>query len=116
MSQALRDVIPIMGLLQEMRERDFKVLCTKPYVYCKVFEDNSGTLNWQGFPSFALEPSTSTYATIIFANMCKRGLSKYSPSTLRIRLLMLLSSSWHKMVFNVIVASCAASDLHKLPK
>jgi hypothetical protein len=44
MSQALRDVIPIIGLLQEMREQDFKVLCTEPYVYCKVFEDNSGTL------------------------------------------------------------------------
>jgi hypothetical protein len=33
MSQALRDVIPNMGLLQEMREQDFKVLCTEPYVY-----------------------------------------------------------------------------------
>jgi hypothetical protein len=40
MSQALPDVIPSMGLLQEMREQDFKVLCTEPYVYCKVFEDN----------------------------------------------------------------------------
>jgi hypothetical protein len=37
MSQSLRDVIPIMGLLQEMREQNFNVLCTKPYVYCKVF-------------------------------------------------------------------------------
>jgi len=44
MSQALRDVIPMMGLLQEMREQDFKVLCTEPYVCCKVFEGNSGTL------------------------------------------------------------------------
>jgi hypothetical protein len=44
MSQALCDVIPIMGLLQEMREQDFKVLCTKLYMYCKVFEDNSGAL------------------------------------------------------------------------
>ncbi len=34
MSQSLRDVIPIMGLLQEMREQNFNVLCTKPYVYC----------------------------------------------------------------------------------
>jgi hypothetical protein len=41
-SQSLRDVIPIMELLQEIREQDSKVLCTKPYVYCKVFEDNSG--------------------------------------------------------------------------
>jgi hypothetical protein len=33
-----------MGLLQEMREQDFKVLFTKPYVYCKFLEDYSGTL------------------------------------------------------------------------
>ncbi len=72
--------------------------------------------NWQGFPSFALEPSTSTYDTIIFANMCGRGLSQNSPLTPRIRLLMLLPSSWHKTIFNLIIASCAASDLHKLPK
>jgi hypothetical protein len=32
MSQALRDVIPIMGLLQEMMERKFQVICTKPYL------------------------------------------------------------------------------------
>ncbi len=38
--------------------------------------------NWQGFPSFALEPSTSMYATIIFANMCGRGLSKKYPATI----------------------------------
>ncbi len=42
MSQALRDVIPVMNLLQEMRERDFQVICNEPYVYCKVIEDNSG--------------------------------------------------------------------------
>ncbi len=35
MSQALRDVIPIMGLLQEMREQDFKVLCTSPTCFAK---------------------------------------------------------------------------------
>ncbi len=29
---------------------------------------------------------------------------------------MLLPSPWHKMVFNIIVVSCMASDLHKLPK
>ncbi len=44
MSQALSDVSPIMGLLQEMREQDFKVLCTKPYVSCKVIKDNLGAL------------------------------------------------------------------------
>jgi hypothetical protein len=55
--------------------------------------------NWQGSPSFALEPSTSKYATIIFTNMCGRGLSKYSPLTPRIRLLMLLPSPCNKKGF-----------------
>jgi hypothetical protein len=44
MSQAICDIVPVMNLLQEMREQDFKVICTEPYVYCKVFEDNSGAL------------------------------------------------------------------------
>ena len=56
MSQALRDVIPVMGLLQEMRERKFEVLCTEPHVYCKVFEDNSGALELAKLPK--LRPRT----------------------------------------------------------
>ncbi len=48
--------------------------------------------------------------------LCKRDLSKYSTLTPRIRLLMLLPSPWHKMIFHVIVASCVPSDLHNLPK
>ena len=53
MSQSLRDVIPIMGLQKEMREKNFNVLCTKPYVYyCKVFEDKSGALKLARLPKF----------------------------------------------------------------
>jgi hypothetical protein len=39
MSQSLRlhDVIPVMNLLQEMRELDYQVICTEPHIYCKVF-------------------------------------------------------------------------------
>jgi hypothetical protein len=33
-----------MNLIAEMKEQDFQVICTQPYVYCKVFEDNSGAL------------------------------------------------------------------------
>ena len=116
MSQAIRDIIPIMGLLQDMREQDFKVLHTSPTCIARSLKTNQVPSNWQGFPIFTLEPSTSTYATIIFANICKRSLSKYSPLTARIRLLRLLPSLWHKMIFNIIMVSCAASDLHKLPK
>jgi hypothetical protein len=56
MSQALLDVIPVMNLLQEMREQNFKVICIKPYVYFKVFEDNAGALELARFPK--LHPST----------------------------------------------------------
>jgi hypothetical protein len=33
-----------MFLVQEICEKGFQVICTKPYVYCKVFDDSSGAL------------------------------------------------------------------------
>jgi hypothetical protein len=62
MLQSLRDVIPIMGLVQEMRECDFQVICTAPYVYCKVFKDNPGALKLAQLPK--LRPRTK------HINMC----------------------------------------------
>ncbi len=38
MSMALQDIIPIINLIKEMRERNIPAICTKFYVYCKVFE------------------------------------------------------------------------------
>ncbi len=79
MSQALREVIPIMGLLQEMREQDFKVLCTEPYVYCKVFEDNLGALKLVGLPKLC--PRTK-HINICYHHFCEhvqRGLIKIVP-------------------------------------
>ncbi len=87
-----------------------------PTCFSKSLKTTQVALNWQGFPSFALKPSISTYAIIIFVNMCKRDLSKYSPLTPKTRLLKLSPNPWHKMIFNIIVVSCAASDLHELPK
>jgi hypothetical protein len=43
LSTALRDVIPMMDLLKEMKEMGHDVQ-TKPMVHCKLFEDNSGAL------------------------------------------------------------------------
>jgi hypothetical protein len=50
MSQSLRDLLPIMFLVQEISEKGFQVICTKPYIYCKVFEDNSGALELAQLP------------------------------------------------------------------
>jgi hypothetical protein len=79
MSQTLHDVIPIMELLQEMREQDFKVLCTKPFMYCKVFEDNSGALKLARLPKLC--PRTK-HIYICYYHFCKhvrKGLIKIFP-------------------------------------
>jgi hypothetical protein len=79
MSQALCDVIPIMNMLKEMRDRDFKIICTEPYVYCKVFEDNSGTLELMRLPK--LHPRTK-HINVCYHYFCKhvlKGLIKIFP-------------------------------------
>lgn len=44
LSYALRDAIPIMELLKEMKQLGFPIVSAKPIVHCKVFEDNSGAI------------------------------------------------------------------------
>jgi transposase InsO family protein len=44
LSYALRDAIPIMELLKEMKELKFPIRSATPKVHCKIFEDNSGAL------------------------------------------------------------------------
>jgi hypothetical protein len=39
-----------------MREQDFKVICTEPYAYCKMIEDNTEALELARFPK--LHPRT----------------------------------------------------------
>jgi hypothetical protein len=50
MSKALCDIIPIMDPIQEMKDPHIPVICSKPYIYCKIFEDNAGTLELAKFP------------------------------------------------------------------
>ena len=56
LSQALREAIPLMHLLEEMKQQGFKVYSTTPTVYCKCFEDNSGALELARLPK--LRPRT----------------------------------------------------------
>ena len=44
LSHALREVIPQMQLMHEMKLQGFPITSTTPRVKCKVFEDNSGAL------------------------------------------------------------------------
>jgi hypothetical protein len=44
LSYALREVIPIMEILKEMKARNFPIETTQSKVHCWVFEDNSGAI------------------------------------------------------------------------
>ncbi|KAI2512019.1 hypothetical protein MHU86_2307 [Fragilaria crotonensis] len=44
LSYALRDAIPIMELLKELKKNGYPITTAKATVHCKVFEDNSGAL------------------------------------------------------------------------
>ena len=65
--------------MQEMRERNFRVLCTEPYVYCKVFEDNSGALELARLPK--LRPRTKHINVCYhhFREHVQKGLIKIFP-------------------------------------
>ena len=43
-SYSLRDAIPIMSILEEMKAKGFPIKDTRGIVRCRVFEDNSGAL------------------------------------------------------------------------
>ena len=79
MSMALRDVIPIMELLEEMRDRKYKVICTEPVVYCDVFEDNSGALELARLPK--LRPRTKHINVCYhhFREHVRKGIIKILP-------------------------------------
>jgi hypothetical protein len=79
MSQSLRDLIPVMNLLQEMREQDYQVMCTKPHVYCKVFEDNSGALELARLPKLRLRTKHINVCYHHFCEHVRKGLIKIFP-------------------------------------
>ncbi len=79
MSQSLCDVIPVMNLLQEIREQDYQVICTKPHVYCKVFENNSGALELARLPKLHLRTKHINVCYPHFCEHVRKGLIKIFP-------------------------------------
>ena len=50
LSSALRDVIPLMELLDEFNDRKYEFISAEPKIYCKAFEENSGALEIARLP------------------------------------------------------------------
>jgi hypothetical protein len=76
LSSSLRDVIPIMSLISEIKSRGIDVPCTQPYVYCKLFEDNSGALELARLPK--MRPRTKHLCAALhhFREHVRLGLIK----------------------------------------
>ena len=55
LSQSLRDVIPLMNLLQEL-EKIFPSSADTPKMHCTVFEDNKGCINLVNVPKMRPRP------------------------------------------------------------
>jgi hypothetical protein len=68
-----------MNLLQEMRERDYQVICAEPHVYCKVFEDNSGALELARLPKLRLRTKQVNVCYHHFCKHVQKGLIKIFP-------------------------------------
>jgi len=79
LSQALRDVLPIMFLIQEIKEIRFQAIANIPNVYCKAFEDNFGALELAHLPK--LRPRTKHINTCFhhFCEHIRNGLIKIYP-------------------------------------
>ncbi len=77
-----------------MREQDLKVLCTKPYVYCNVFEDNSGALELARLPKLC--PRTVT-PILNNARLYITGAGEYLEPGL------FILDSWGFIVYNFLL-------------
>ncbi len=46
----MREVLPIIWLMEEARKQDIPVLNATPKIHCKVFEDNAGAIEIANVP------------------------------------------------------------------
>ena len=99
-----------MFLIQEMKEKGFQVICTQPYVYCNVFEDNSGALELARLPK--LRPCTK-HINVCYHHFCEHlqnGLIKIFPIGTKDQTADILTRLFLRTISNVIAATCVANE------
>jgi len=81
-SQAMREVIPIMWLLDEAQEMGVPVMNQQPRVMCKVFEDNAGAIEIANVPKMRPRTKHLNIKYHHFREEVKRGtISVYHVGT-----------------------------------
>jgi hypothetical protein len=82
LSQSMREVIPIMWLLQEAADQGINFNNTKPKVHCTVFEDNEGAIEIANVPKMRPRTKHLNLKYHHFREEVKKGtISIYHVST-----------------------------------
>jgi hypothetical protein len=82
LSQSMREVIPIMWLLQEATDQGISFINTKPKVHCTVFEDNEGAIEIASVPKMRPRTKHLNLKYHHFREEVKKGtISIYHVST-----------------------------------
>ena len=69
----LQDVLPIMRLLDKIRERKLQATCMTPTVYCKIGEDNLGSMELTCLPKLQ---SHTHHTNACYPHFRKHGCSR----------------------------------------
>ena len=79
LSHSMRDVIPTIELLKEMKHHGFNVKTSDPRIHCKAFEDNMGAIELSKLPK--LRPRTKHINIVYhhFREFVTSGLIKIFP-------------------------------------
>jgi hypothetical protein len=68
MSLALHDIIPFTELMKKLREHKFEIVNVQHYVYCMVFEENSGALELARLPRLCTH---TTHGSACYHHFCE---------------------------------------------
>ena len=74
LSQAMREVIPLMELMKEAQKMNFPITPNIPRVHCRIFEDNSGAIEIAKVPKMRPRTKHLNIKYHHFCNHVKRGL------------------------------------------
>ena len=78
-SQGLRDAIPVMKILNKMKQNNVPVKSSVGKVYCRVFEDNSGALEMARVHKYRPRTKHMNVKYHHFRDYVSRGVVKLYP-------------------------------------
>jgi hypothetical protein len=112
-SMALYDDIPIMKLLGKMKNNCFHIICTQPTVFCKVFQDNYGALEFAHLPKLLPRTKHINVCYYHFQEHKWLGLIKIPPICTEDQAVDMLTKPLTKNLFTSTVSISVGIDFIK---